>query len=82
VNAKVTTDSHARDVTEPDRSDELRRKIFGERAVYDNEWIRLVLVDIETPDGNRFEHHVVRLQTVVLTIVINDENRFATGLFR
>lgn len=75
LNAKVTGDSYAQDVTEPDRSDELRTKVFGERAVYDNEWVRLVLVDIETPDGSRFEHHVVRLQTVVLTVVINDENR-------
>jgi 8-oxo-dGTP pyrophosphatase MutT (NUDIX family) len=62
-------------VSEPDRADELRTKIFGERTVYDNEWVRLALVDIETPDGRRFEHHVVRLQTVVLTIVINDANQ-------
>ena len=74
-------------MTEPDRPDELRTKIFGERVVYDSEWVRLVLVDIETPDGNRFEHHVVRLQTVVLTVVVNDEDqvlmlwrhRFATN---
>ena len=43
--------------------------------------------EVETPDGNRFEHLVVRAQTVVLTVVINDEDqvlmlrrhRFATS---
>ncbi|MGK5681332.1 NUDIX hydrolase [Actinoplanes sp. URMC 104] len=37
--------------------------------------MRLALVDIEPPDGHRFEHHVVRLQTVVLTIVLDDQDR-------
>jgi 8-oxo-dGDP phosphatase len=27
------------------------------------------------PDGRRFEHHVVRLQTVVLAVVLNDDDR-------
>jgi 8-oxo-dGTP pyrophosphatase MutT (NUDIX family) len=74
-------------VTNADRPDELRTKIYGERVVYDNPWVRLTLVDIEPPDGHRFEHHVVRLQTVILTLVIDDDNnvlmlwrhRFATG---
>ncbi|GIF04684.1 NUDIX hydrolase [Actinoplanes siamensis] len=60
---------------EPDRSDALRTKVFGERTVYDNPWVRLTLVDIEPPDGHRFEHHVVRLQTVVLTVVIDEHDR-------
>jgi 8-oxo-dGTP pyrophosphatase MutT (NUDIX family) len=74
-------------VTDPDRPDELRTKIYGERTVYDNPWVRLTLVDIEPPDGHRFEHHVVRLQTVVLTLVLDEHenvlmlwrHRFATG---
>jgi len=69
------------------RPDELRTKVFGERTVYESApWVRLTLVDIEPPDGHRFEHHVVRLQTVVLTLVVNDagevlmlwRHRFAT----
>lgn len=55
-----------------DRPEELRTKIFGERTVYDNPWVRLTLVDIEPPDGNRFEHHVVRLQRVAVALVLND----------
>src|SRR5437763_1186173 len=73
-------------VTVPNRPDELRTNVFGERTVYDNPWVRVNLVDIEPPDGHRFEHHVVRLQTVVLALVVNDEDevlmlcryRFAT----
>lgn len=67
--------SYALEVTDVDRPDELRTKIFGERTVYDNEWVRLTLVDIEPPDGHRFEHHVVRLQTVVLTLVLNEHDQ-------
>jgi 8-oxo-dGTP pyrophosphatase MutT (NUDIX family) len=62
-------------VTSPEHADELRTKVYGERTVYDNPWVRLTLVDIEPPDGHRFEHHVVRLQTVVLTLVVDDEDR-------
>ena len=47
-----------------------RWKIFGERTIYDNPWVRLVQVDVEPPDGHRFWHHVVRLQTVAAAVVI------------
>ena len=59
----------------PGRSDELRTEVFGEREVYRNRWVRLTLVDIETPDGRRFEHHVVRLQTVALAAVLDEQDR-------
>jgi 8-oxo-dGTP pyrophosphatase MutT (NUDIX family) len=32
----------------------------------------LTLVDIEPPDGHRFEHHVVRLQRVSIAVVLNE----------
>ncbi len=54
------------------RPDELRTKVYGERTIYDNPWVRLTLVDIEPPDGHRFEHHVVRLQRVAIALVLND----------
>ena len=59
----------------PERSEELRTKVFGERAVYNDMWVRVTLVDIETPDGRRFEHHVVRLKTVALAAVLDDQDR-------
>ncbi|WP_433827730.1 NUDIX hydrolase [Actinoplanes sp. CA-015351] len=50
-------------------------KVFGERTIYDNPWVRLVQVDIEPPDGRRFWHHVVRLQTVAAAVVVDEQNR-------
>ena len=32
--------------------------VHGERTMYDSEWMRLTLVDVELPSGPRFEHHV------------------------
>lgn len=55
--------------------DRTRWKVHGERSLYDNEWIRLVLVDVELPDGQRFEHHVVRLRSAAMTAVLDDEDR-------
>jgi 8-oxo-dGTP pyrophosphatase MutT (NUDIX family) len=61
-------------------------RVFGERPVYVNRWVRLMLVDIQTPDGRRFEHHVVRLQRVAVGLVVNSDrvlmmwrHRFAAG---
>jgi 8-oxo-dGTP pyrophosphatase MutT (NUDIX family) len=53
----------------------LRWTTHGERTVYDNRWVRLVLVDVQPPDGRRFEHHVVRLQRVALAVVLDDHDR-------
>ncbi|MFF3071040.1 GntR family transcriptional regulator [Kitasatospora sp. NPDC057936] len=50
-------------------------RIHGERLVYDNEWVKLALVDVEPPGVERFEHHVVRLQHVAITAVVDDHDR-------
>ena len=39
----------------------MRWTVHGERSLYESEWLRLVLVDVEIPGGERFEHHVVRM---------------------
>jgi 8-oxo-dGTP pyrophosphatase MutT (NUDIX family) len=73
-------------VTEPSQPDAHRTKRFGERTVYDSEWVRLTLVDIEPPDGRRFEHHVVHMKPVAIAALVNDDDeilmayrhRFAT----
>jgi 8-oxo-dGTP pyrophosphatase MutT (NUDIX family) len=52
-----------------------RWQVYGERTIYDNPWVRLVQVDVEPPDGNRFWHHVVRLQTVAAAVVLDDHDR-------
>ncbi|WP_369373632.1 NUDIX hydrolase [Promicromonospora sp. Populi] len=50
-------------------------KVHGERTLYDNPWVRLVQMDIEPPNGRRFWHHVIRLQTVSVAIVLDGADR-------
>ncbi|MFI2077019.1 GntR family transcriptional regulator [Streptomyces triculaminicus] len=50
-------------------------QIHGERTVYDNRWVKLDLVDVEPPGGERFEHHVVRLQHVAIAAVVDAQER-------
>ena len=50
-------------------------KVYGERTLYDNPWVRLVKVDVEPPGGHRFEHHVVRLQRVAVAVVLDERDR-------
>jgi 8-oxo-dGTP pyrophosphatase MutT (NUDIX family) len=53
----------------------LRWQVHGERTLYDNPWVRLTQVDVTAPDGNRWWHHVVRLQTVALALVLDGQDR-------
>jgi 8-oxo-dGTP pyrophosphatase MutT (NUDIX family) len=47
--------------------------VHGERVIYDSEWVRLTMADVEVPGGRRFEHHVVRQITPAAgVIVLND----------
>jgi len=58
------------------RNDERTRWIVrGERLIYDNEWVRLGLVDVEIPGGERFEHHAVHLGRAAMTVVVDDQDR-------
>ncbi|MFF0741997.1 NUDIX domain-containing protein [Streptomyces sp. NPDC004111] len=50
-------------------------RIHGERDLYDNPWVKLQLWDVEPPGVERFEHHVVKLQHVAITAVLDDEDR-------
>jgi 8-oxo-dGTP pyrophosphatase MutT (NUDIX family) len=63
------------EINVPGEIDELRWLQHGERSLYDNDWVRLTLVDVTPPNGNRFEHHVVRLQRVVMSVVVDSESR-------
>jgi 8-oxo-dGTP pyrophosphatase MutT (NUDIX family) len=39
----------------------MRWTVHGERTLYDSDWVRLALADVELPSGDRYEHHVVRI---------------------
>lgn len=47
-------------------------KTHGERQIYTNQWVNLCLVDVEQPDGRRWEHHVVRLRHLAVAAVVNE----------
>ncbi|MFF4650896.1 NUDIX hydrolase [Streptomyces sp. NPDC001380] len=53
----------------------MRWKIHGERPVYENPWVNLWLVDIEQPDGRRWEYHVVKLRHLAVAAVVNDHKQ-------
>jgi 8-oxo-dGTP pyrophosphatase MutT (NUDIX family) len=53
---------------------EYRTIRHGERTIYDDEWIRVTLVDIEPPGGQRFEHHVVHMKPVAIAVLFNENN--------
>ncbi|OZM71710.1 NUDIX hydrolase [Amycolatopsis antarctica] len=61
-------------------------RTYGERLVYDNRWVQLALVDVQAPNGNRWEYHVVHLARIAIALVVNDRDealmlwryRFAT----
>ena len=56
--------------------------VHGERSLYDSEWVRLVLVDVEIPGGERFEHHVVRMPSHAAGTIVRDPERGVLLLWR
>jgi 8-oxo-dGTP pyrophosphatase MutT (NUDIX family) len=63
-------------VPDPGQPDSMRWLTYGERTIYDNPWVRVSLADVQPPGGaERFEHHVVRLFPVAVSVVLDDEDR-------
>jgi 8-oxo-dGTP pyrophosphatase MutT (NUDIX family) len=60
----------------------MRWTVHGERAIYESEWMRLVMADVELPDGHRFDHHVVRFPQGAAGLVIRDPQRGYLLLWR
>jgi 8-oxo-dGTP pyrophosphatase MutT (NUDIX family) len=48
---------------------------FGERLVYDNRWVKLGLVDVEAPNGERWEYHVVHLARIAIGLIVDERDR-------
>ena len=57
---------------------DLRWTVHGERTVYDNRWVRLSVADVEPPNGERFEHHVVSLDRISIALIVDDSERMLT----
>jgi ADP-ribose pyrophosphatase len=48
---------------------------FGERTVYDSRWVRLGLVGVGAPNGERWDYHVVHLGRIAVALVVDAEDR-------
>lgn len=54
----------------------MRWLVHGRRNIYESAWVSLDLVDVELPDGRRFEQHVVRMaRPVAGAVVLDDRDR-------
>ena len=60
----------------------MRWKVHGERSLYESDWVNLRLVDVELPDGSRFEHHVVRTPYEAAGVLVADPTRGVLLLWR
>ncbi len=60
----------------------MRWTVHGERAIYESEWVNLVLTDVEIPDGERFDHHVVRMPQQAAGLIVFDAERGLLLLWR
>jgi 8-oxo-dGDP phosphatase len=59
-----------------------RWTVHGRRAIYQSPWISLDLVDVEQPDGDRYEQHVVRMARPVAATVMTDNAGRALLMWR
>jgi 8-oxo-dGTP pyrophosphatase MutT (NUDIX family) len=50
-------------------------RTFGEKTVYDNRWVRLGIVDVQAPNGERWEYHVVHLDRIAVALIVDDQDR-------
>lgn len=48
---------------------------FGERLIYDNRWVQLGLVDVQAPNGERWEYHVVHLHRIAIALIVDEQDR-------
>lgn len=60
----------------------MRWTVHGERAVYESPWMSVVLVDVEVPGGDRFEHHVARFPNEAAATLVVDPERGVLLLWR
>lgn len=63
-------------------SPDTRWIVHGKRNVYQSEWIRLDMTDVELPNGQRFEHHTVWMPTAAMTALLNDAQTHVLMMWR
>jgi len=50
-------------------------RTFGERTIYDNQWVQLGLIDVQAPNGERWDYHVVNLGRIAIAMIVNDDDQ-------
>jgi 8-oxo-dGTP pyrophosphatase MutT (NUDIX family) len=62
-------------VTSHEQHEGTQWKIYGERLVDENPFIRLSVASVELPDGTEFEQYVMRMRRTATTVVVDDQDR-------
>ena len=60
----------------------MRWTVHGERTLYESEWVRLCLADVQVPGLERFEHHIVRVPCEAAGTVVHEAARGILLLWR
>ncbi|HWS33659.1 MAG TPA: NUDIX hydrolase [Actinoplanes sp.] len=50
-------------------------RVHGEQSIYENRRVTLSRIDVEPPGVERFEHHVVRLNSAAVAAVVDSQDR-------
>ena len=51
----------------------MRWVIHGEEEAWSNRWLSVRRLDVEQPDGERFDYHAVRLKDIAAAVVTRDD---------
>lgn len=62
-------------MTDAAHGERSRWENHGERVIYDNPWVRLAQADVQVPGGERFWHHVVRLNPAAMIALVDDQDQ-------
>jgi len=57
-------------------------RTYGEKTIYDNRWVRLGLVDVEAPNGERWDYHVVHFGRIAIAMIVNEDDDTVLMLWR
>ena len=57
-------------------------RTYGEKTIYDNHWVRLGLVDVEAPNGERWDYHVVHFGRIAIAMIVNEDDDTVLMLWR
>ncbi|HKS11950.1 MAG TPA: NUDIX hydrolase [Pseudomonas sp.] len=58
-----------------DNRESTQWKIYGERLIDENPFIRLSIASVGLPDGTEFEQYVMRMRRTATTVVVDDQDR-------